>query len=343
MARGRSTRARFSGTDYWPGFVDALATLLLVLIFLLSIFVLAQFFLSQALSGRDAALAQLDTRLAELSELLNLEKTKTADLSESLAQLSASLVSARDEASLKQAEMDRLTALLSTAEAKSGELATSLAAEQKLSKEAQAEIAALNNQLAALRLQIASLNEALEASEARDKEAQAQIANLGQRLNAALAQKVQELATYRSEFFGRLREVLGDRADIEIVGDRFILQSEVLFDSGSATINPDGQLELLKIARALKEISSEIPPELQWVLRVDGHSDRVPIHTEEFPSNWHLSSARAIAVVTYLTKEGIPPNRLVAAGFGEYHPLTPGTAPADLRRNRRIEFKLTER
>lgn len=343
VARARSSRSRPVGGDYWPGFVDALATLLLVLIFLLSIFVLAQFFLGQALSGRDAALAQLNTRISELSDLLNLEEVRNEEMQSTLAQLSASLADVQAEATAKQIEMDRLALLLSTANEKSGALETSLLAEQKLSKEAQAEIAVLNNQLAALRMQMASIQEALEASEARDKESKAVIADLGKRLNSALAQKVQELATYRSEFFGRLREVLGDRADVEVVGDRFILQSEVLFDSGSATINVAGQQELLKIAGALKEIAREIPSELNWVLRIDGHSDKVPINTSEFPSNWHLSSSRAISVVTYLTSQGIDPSRLVAAGFGEYHPLSRGNSATDLRRNRRIEFKLTER
>ena len=237
----RSRRSRSQGADYWPGFVDALTTLLMVLIFLLSIFVMAQFFLSQALSGRDAALAQLNNRIAELSDLLNLEKSKSLDLQSNIAQLSASL-SAYQQVSLDtESEVDRLSALLAAARANETTAQAQLNSQQKLSAEAQAEIALLNDQMAALRLQMASLQQALEASEARDIESKAVIADLGKRLNAALAQKVQELARYRSEFFGRLREVLGDRSDIEIVGDRFILQSEVLFSSGSAEINQSGR------------------------------------------------------------------------------------------------------
>jgi chemotaxis protein MotB len=339
----RTSRSRSQRADYWPGFVDAMTTLLMVLIFLLSIFVMAQFFLSKALSGRDAALAQLNNRIAELSDLLNLEKSKSLELQNNIAQLSASLNAYQQVSLDTESEVDRLSALLAATEAEKSATQTALASEQKLSAEAQAEIALLNDQLAALRLQMASLQEALEASEARDLESKAVIADLGKRLNAALAQKVQELARYRSEFFGRLREVLGDRSDVEIVGDRFILQSEVLFDSGSAAINSAGRAELAKIAGALRDISSQIPDEINWVLRVDGHSDKVPIHTAEFPSNWHLSSARAISVVTFLIDRGIAPNRLVAAGFGEFQPLDEGAEASALRRNRRIEFKLTER
>ncbi len=339
----RSRRSRPVGGDYWPGFVDALATLLLVLIFLLSIFVLAQFFLGQALSGRDAALAALNDQILELTDLLNLERRESADLQSTIAQLQATLTVTTTQAETNQSEYDRLNALLATAGDEKAGLVSALDDERQLSEKARAEIAILNNQMAALRLQLASLAEALEASEARDKESQAVIADLGKRLNAALAQKVQELAKYRSEFFGKLREILGNRADIEVVGDRFILQSEVLFDSGSAVINPKGRQELKKIASVINEIASDIPPELNWVLRVDGHSDKVPIATREFPTNWHLSSARAISVVTFLTENGVAPNRLVAAGFGEYQPLEIGSSPVALRRNRRIEFKLTER
>lgn len=344
MARAaRSRRGRPTSGDYWPGFVDALATLLLVLIFLLSLFVLAQYFLSRALSGQDETMMRLNARIAELADLLDLAEAKNRDLEVEISQLSATLASndsAGDEAA---GDVIRLQGLLETAEGKMSGLAEALEAEKQISTEAQAQVALLNQQIAALRQQLASLSAALDASEERDQKNKAEIANLGKRLNAALAQKVQELARYRSEFFGRLKSALGDRDDIEIVGDRFILQSEVLFDSGSADINPAGQTELRKVAKALREISSTIPDDINWVLRVDGHSDRVPIHTEEFPSNWYLSSARAIAVVSFLVEEGVEPKRLVAAGFGEFQPLDTTGTRAALKRNRRIEFKLTER
>lgn len=344
MARsGRNRRSRPFSADYWPGFVDALTTLLLVLIFLLSLFVIAQSFLSQALSGRDEAMERLNARIAELAELLDLEEDRSSGFEMQVAQLSATLAGADGQKDDASDEIIRLQGLLETADGKMSGLASDLNSEKQISDEARALVALLNQQIAAMRQQLASLQAALEASEVRDKESQAEIANLGSRLNAALAQRVQELARYRSEFFGRLRSALGDRDDIEIVGDRFILQSEVLFDSGSAEINSAGQLELTKVAGALREIAETIPNEINWVLRIDGHSDAVPINTPQFPSNWHLSSARAISVVRFLVAEGVEPKRLVAAGFGEYQPLEAGSNQAALRRNRRIEFKLTER
>ncbi|MEM8786582.1 MAG: peptidoglycan-binding protein, partial [Pseudomonadota bacterium] len=218
-----------------------------------------------------------------------------------------------------------------------------LSDEETQGDEAEAQIILLNEQIAALRLQLASLEEALDAADARDREQKAVIQDLGSRLNVALAQKVQELATYRSSFFEALQNALGERAEIEVVGDRFVLQSEILFASGSATINPDGRQELAKIAEVINEISSVIPDDVAWIIRVDGHSDVVPISTPEFPSNWHLSAARAIAVVRFLTARGVDPMHLAAAGFGEFDPLAEGRDPATLRRNRRIEFKLTDR
>lgn len=344
MARSaRTRRSRGFSADYWPGFVDALTTLLLVLIFLLSIFVLAQFFLGQALSGRDEAMERLNARIAELAELLDLEKDRASGYEMQMAQLSATLVSSDDTSDAANARIIHLQGLLAEAEGDIRGLESTVDDEKALSAEARALVKLLNQQMAALRQQIASLQATLDASEARDTASQAEIANLGKRLNAALAQKVQELARYRSEFFGRLRTALGDRDDIEVVGDRFILQSEVLFDSGSADINPAGRSELKKIAGALREITMTIPDDIKWVLRVDGHSDAVPIKTPQFPSNWHLSSARAISVVTFLVGEDVDPNHLVAAGFGEFQPLDTSGNKLALRRNRRIEFKLTER
>ena len=218
-----------------------------------------------------------------------------------------------------------------------------LAAQSAMTEEAQRQIEILNAQLGALRQQLARLSTALEASEAKSAEQEVEIANLGQRLNEALASKVQELARYRSEFFGRLREVLGERQDIRIVGDRFVFQSEVLFETAKADITADGQVELVLLADALKQIASEIPPEIDWILRVDGHSDRRPIATPEFPSNLHLSAARAIAVVRFLVSQGVPADRLAAAGFGDLHPVDASDSEAAYAQNRRIEFKLTER
>jgi chemotaxis protein MotB len=222
-------------------------------------------------------------------------------------------------------------------------LTSSLDEQKKITNDALAKVEMLNQQLAALRLQLTSLQEALEASEAKDKESQAKIADLGQRLNVALAKKVQELARYRSDFFGKLKEALGNRSDFEIVGDRFLFPSDVLFDTGSSALRSEATFQLDKLAAALNELETKIPPDIAWVMRIDGHTDIRPIATVEFPSNWELSSARAISVVRYLMEQGVPANRLVAAGFGEFQPIEAGDSEQALAKNRRIELKLTER
>ena len=414
-------------TNIWPGFVDALATLLMVIIFLLMIFVLAQFFLSEALSGRDAALQKLHDQVSELAEILSLERSTSEELRLNVAQLSeqlqatvsraddlnamvealtlraegaeekvATLTKSLDETTKiieadrqiieadrniieenkkliaeykKTIEVDRekiaikvsqiialsrsveaLKALKEELESKitsiSGELQesnTSLFEEREISDSARAQVALLNQQMAALRQQLAQLSSTLKAYEELAEDQKVQISSLGKRLNAALATKVQELSRYRSEFFGRLREVLGKQPGIQIVGDRFVFQSEVLFESASAEIGESGQAQLEQLANGLKEIALKIPPDINWILRIDGHTDQIPIFTAKFPSNWELSSARAISVVNFLIDQGIPPNRLAAAGFAEYQPLDPRGDEIAYRRNRRIELKLTQR
>lgn len=336
MALGRRRiRGGAPTVDFWPGFVDALSSLLLVLIFLLTIFVITQFFLTQLVTNKDSVLDNLRSQIAELVSQLALEKREKVDLQTTIAALQDSLAGAMSE---KDALLGRI-GVNAGAGTQVATLKNELEKQKEISDEALSQVELLNQQIAALRRQLASLEEALNASEQRDKESQAQIADLGRRLNAALAQKVQELARYRSEFFGRLRTILGDRPDIEIVGDRFAMQSEIFFDSGSADINPAGRADLQKIAKAVKQIAGEIPADIPWVLRVDGHTDANPINTPQYPSNWHLSSARAIEVVQFMIDQGVPPEHLVAAGFGEFQPLD----PKDDKRNRRIEFKLTER
>ncbi len=518
-------RSRGRPTDIWPGFVDALAALLVVIIFLLVVFVLAQTFLSQALTEGDEALERLATQVNELGELLSLEREENADLRLNIAQLSASLQQAnedRDDLVLRLGEVTSSSAALSeqvdvllaraeSAESKLGSaeetvttdresiraqlsqieslrrdiealrrlrvnlelqiagltnsldvsektlattqeeaqglqtaldtakadsasvqarldaaasesalartalaelettarnlrersaefetgLADSLSAlgalrdrtkelearvateaertllaqkeiedrdirlaelqalyltrdsdlkeQRSLSARAGDRVQALNRQVEALRQQLRALQQALNVAEVRDEEQQIVISSLGERLNRALAARVEELSRYRSEFFGRLREVLGDRQDIQIVGDRFVFQSEVLFSSGSAQLGDGGKLRLAELADTLLEISPKIPPEIPWILRVDGHTDTVPIHTAQFPSNWELSSARAISVIQFLMEQGIPAGRLAAAGFGQFQPLDDGFDETANRRNRRIELKLTER
>jgi len=527
-----ASRGRDRGVNYWPGFVDGLAALLVVVIFLVMIFVLAQMFLSEALSGRDEALERLNRQIDQLASILDLERTSNAELRVTVAQLSAELQSStasredmsselagivasrdlllserdalaaklaaleqdlqaaettaegaaasavamraeledafrviaadkekielqlrelerlsRDVAALqslreelegrvaelaaaldvskqelevalaKTASLDEqllaeqadraslegdlarlladiaalrlireeLQASLSGAESQVGSLRdttkelearladeaertllaqreledreirlremlqraetaeTSFAEEAAISSAALQQIELLNRNITALRQQLAAIEEALEISEARNREPQTVIANLGQRLNAALATKVAELARYRSEFFGRLREKLGERPDVRIEGDRFVFQSEVLFASGQAELREEGLRELVRLASTLKEIATEIPTEIDWVLRIDGHTDAQPIATPRFPSNWELSSVRAISVVKFMVEQGVEPRRLLAAGFGEFHPLDPAFDEVAFRRNRRIEFKLTQR
>ncbi len=462
--------------NIWPGFVDGLASLLLVVIFVLMVFMIAQYFLSVALSGRDEALQRLQNEISTLADLLSLERADNAELRINVAQISAelqssiearedlasrlssmsderqsllaqvaALMSERDDLSERMAEMsaenanlvsqlaaltsqsdqneaeakrlaqeieeayatieadkekiealiaeiailqslrDEVTAQLLAAEEaleeqrslseeqraklaairdvtierdemlrrllarlslaqKNAASAEAVAAEQtKLSEDAQRKVDLLNRQIASLRDQLARLNDVLDAAESINKEQQVQIADLGRRLNIALASKVQELARYRSEFFGRLRQVLGDHKDIRIVGDRFVFQSEVLFETGSAELGAEGREQLARLAHTLLEISKEIPEEIDWVLQIDGHTDNRPIRTPLFPSNWELSTARAISVVKFLMEQGLEPNRLAATGFGEFQPIDSGSDEAALRRNRRIELKLTNR
>jgi chemotaxis protein MotB len=382
----RSLRRPF---EIWPGYVDVLSTLLMVVIFVLMVFVIAQFFLSNALTGRNRALEQLNRQVAELSELLALERSTSSELRLNLADLSNQLqsaVSARDalrnqlitvtgernalqasgaqaderlEEAYKVIEADKakvevllgnLAALESLRDELMQKLDTTetehreaMAAADRLTEEQQREIQILNAQLTALRQQLARLSVVLEAAEVEAREQQVQITDLGNKLNLALAGKVEELARYRSEFFGRLREVLGDRPDVRIVGDRFVFQSEVLFDTGSAEIGEPGRLQLAKFAATLLEVAAQFPPDIDWILRIDGHTDSRPISTWQFASNWELSTARAIAVVKFLESQGLPPQRLAATGFAEYQPLASGSSEEVYRQNRRIELKLDQR
>ncbi|KKC40958.1 hypothetical protein WH87_02040 [Devosia epidermidihirudinis] len=338
---GTRSRRRVEA-NYWPGFVDALSSLLLVIIFMLSLFMLTQFFLGQEIQGRDTALARLNSQIAELTDLLQLERANSDDLSTQIATLTATLGSAQAENASLNSQLSGIGAGIDGKDEAIAGLQGDLLAAQELSDEANAQVALLNQQLAALRTQIGALEAALEASESRDTESRTQIADLGRRLNLALAQRVQDLSRYRSDFFGRLREILEGRADVRVVGDRFVFQSEVLFDPGQANVQPGGLPDLDALADAILQLEKEIPPDINWVLRIDGHTDSRPISNARFPSNWELSAARAISVAQYLVSKGVSPNRLVAAGFGEFTPLDPGTSDEAYRRNRRIEFKLTE-
>jgi chemotaxis protein MotB len=318
MAIARNRRGRDRGVDYWPGFVDALSTLVLGFIFLVTVFVVVQFFLSQEVAGKDTALVRLNAQIAQLTDLLALEKTGKVDMEEEIARLRANLSGVESErdrlkASIEGAGADAnsIQGIIAESQNRIGALTGALDSEKNVSARALAQVEILNQQIAALRRQLAALEQALDASEKRDKESQTRISDLGQRLNVALAQRVQELSRYRSDFFGKLREIL--------------------------------RSELEKLAVALFDLEKQIPAEIAWVLRVDGHTDVRPIVTSQYPSNWALSAARAISVVQYLISKGVSPQRLVAAGFGEFQPLDPALTEDAFRRNRRLELKLTER
>ena len=320
-----AARARSRGMfDYLPGFVDVLSTLLLVITFMLSIFMLGQFYLGQQLNSRDQSILQLQARIADLANQLGLAKKAETDSAAETARLRATLA----ETEARAAEADQAKADLA---AKQGELT-----------DAEAQLALLNQRVEALRLQLLAIQEALDISDAKNKVAQVEIEQLGQKLNEALAEKVKELADYRSEFFGRLKQILGERADIKISGDRFVFQSEVLFAVNSADLSEQARVDLSVLAEALKEIMAEIPEDIDWVLRVDGHSDKRPISTPQFPSNLELSSARAVSVVKFLIAMGVPAEHLAATGFGDKRPIDPGETDEAYAKNRRIEFKLTE-
>jgi chemotaxis protein MotB len=337
-------RRRERTVDFWPGFVDALSTLLMAIMFLLTVFVLAQFLLSREITGRDEVLNRLNSQIAELTNLLALEKSGNQDLEDQLANLQSSLAAVESDRSRLQQLLSDGAGSSAAANAKVGELTSELSNQQQISQRAASQIELLNQQIAALRAQIAAVEQALQASEAKDATTQAQISDLGRRLNVALAARVQELNRYRSDFFGRLREILSDRENIRIVGDRFVFQSEVLFPVGASELDDAGRGEMDKLAMALLELAKEIPAEINWVLRVDGHTDNSPLSgAGRYRDNWELSSARATSVVKYLISKGVPANRLVAAGFGEFQPIAPGDTPEAKSQNRRIELKLTER
>ncbi len=341
MALSRSRRQ--GGADYWPGFVDALATLVLAIVFMLTVFGLIQFYLSQEVTGKDTALQRLTARIAQLTDLLSLEQTGKMSLEDQVAQLRASLAGAEGERDRYRGLYEGLGSGTATAQGRISELAGQLGKEQQATLRALAQVEVLNQQIAALRRQLGALEQALDITEKRDRDSQTRIAELGQRLNVALAQRVQELSRYRSDFFGRLSSILGNRPGIRVVGDRFVLQSEVFFDTGRAELKPEGRAEIDKIAAAVMEMIKQIPSDIPWVLRVDGHTDIRPTSGPQFRSNWDLSAARAISVVQYLVTLGIPPERLLAAGFGEFQPIDADKSDEAYARNRRIELKLTER
>jgi chemotaxis protein MotB len=361
--------------DAWPGYVDALSTLLMVVMFVLLVFVLAQAFLGVSLSNKNTELETLDRQIAQLTDMLSLEKGRTADLSLAVAGLNGSVQRAeserdklRQDMAAAQVQLDAANAANAALKSQNGTLSAELSDAQTEAKSTdarmtalraqaesatgasdtinrdQAQIALLNAQLTQLRLQLAAVSADLDLSQTNEKAKTAQINDLTNRLNVALANKVEELQRYRSEFFGKLREVLKGRPGITIVGDRFVFQSEVLFPVGSADMSEAGQTQIRALASTLLQIAKQIPADLPWMLRVDGHADKQKLSgTGKFTSNWELSAERAINVVRYLIAQGVPANHLAATAFGDTQPLAPGDTQADYAKNRRIELRLTDR
>ena len=378
MARSRNRTRR--SADIWPGFVDAISTLLLVLIFLLTIFVSSEFLLSKLLSNKDDALEGLNMQIYQLSELLSLEKRENTDLTSTISKLNEKLNNSSITSDLlsmefsdlknKNIELNRLLNSLkdntnqikeenknldlknTNLESELENLLSTLRAthvnlikaekEVKLSEAAKNQVTILNMQIAELREQLNIIQNLLDINLEEIKQKDIHIVELGKKLNTALAVKVGELTQYKSEFFGRLRSILGNRDDIQIVGDRFIFQSEVLFASGSAEVGIEGVVQLTKLSKILLDTTKNIPKDIPWVLQIQGHTDQNPINTLLYPSNWELSAARAISVGKVLISSGVSSDKISVAGFAEFQPLELGQDPSSYRKNRRIEIKLTQ-
>lgn len=315
----------------------------MVIIFILLVFTVGQFYLSDALNGRDEALKQLQQKISALADELALEQQTSETLRGNAATLAAQLKTAQDQRDALNAQLAAAGTAEGQLTSETKELQTRLADEQQTSQAAKAQVEELTAEIAALRGELAKVGAALDVSNATVKNQQDQIVDLGKKLNLALASKVEELARYRSEFFGKLSAILGNRTDIRIVGDRFVFQAEVLFAPGKAELAPEAKQQLDPVFDALLQIAGQIPSNINWVLQVNGHTDHRPIHNADFASNWELSTERAIAVVRYAIERGIPADHLAAAGFADNQPIDTGSADDAYRRNRRIELKLTER
>jgi chemotaxis protein MotB len=418
---------RAMGNNVWPGYVDALSALLMVVIFVVLIFTITQFLLSEILSGKESQLVSLHRRIDELVRLLGLEEDQStalkaemnnlsgiiSDLTMEKEALNSRLSGLTERSELDKAEIKRQLLLIAslqedinslrhmrnTLEAKIGELAMTLSGERiasgalrdrtlslearladeqertllaqkiidqrdiriqalaalvgeqekaltderQLSKSVRAEVVLLNRQITNLKKQLEEISTALKIAETDKSAQEAELKELGKRLNIILARRVNELERYRSEFFGRLRDILGDTPYVRVEGDRFVLQAELLFASGSAELGEEGKQHLIQVAGILLKLAKKIPEDLNWILRIDGHTDRVPIHTRLFASNWELSTARAVSVLRFLADYGLPEDRMAAAGFSKFHPIDPADTPEAYRLNRRIEIKLTAR
>ncbi|OHY81936.1 peptidoglycan -binding protein [Marinobacter sp. AC-23] len=345
-----SRRRSRSNINVWPGYVDALSALLMLVIFMLLVYVVSQLYLSQTLSDRNSELASLNQRLNEISQLLGLEQNKTEALEQQMLTVQSSFSDSQaqneDLQDRLEASRNQLMQQTADAEARAERLANmnqELDDKDELSVGQQNMIMRLSNQIASLQNQLQQITTALNLQKEMTADKEGELENVSRRLNTLLAERVNQLEQYQSEFFSRLRNILAANENIRVVGDRFLLPSELLFASGSAQLGTEGKRELDKLAGVLLEVVKTIPADLDWILRIDGHTDRIPINTPQFPSNWELSTARAVSVVRYLAGQGVPQNRMVAAGFGEFFPVAEGTTAGALQKNRRIEIKLTDR
>ena len=420
------TRRRISSPiTAWPGYVDVLSALLMVVIFVLMIFTVAQFMLSEVLHGQKNELAILHKQINELATILGLEREKSSQLNTEVSRLSDVIIGLSEDREIlssqvaaysAQSETDKtlikqqmlaiaslnediqaLTRVKDELEQKVAGLAVSLAdrdyqilvsrdrskkltarlmekiemtvlaqekikeqdiriqalsvvlesqnkalaQEKQLSATTRSEVILLSDQITKLQTQLQMISDALALTKKRGQSKDEKIVELGKQLNIALARKVNELQKYRSEFFGQLQKILGDNPSILIQGDRFVLQAGLLFESGSADLGAQGRIHLTTLADTLLQISRKIPKKINWILRIDGHTDRIPIQNKTFASNWELSAARAVSVVRFLSQKGIPENRMAAAGFSKYHPIDTADTPDAYQKNRRIEIKLT--
>ncbi|AKV96603.1 MULTISPECIES: peptidoglycan -binding protein [unclassified Marinobacter] len=338
-----SRRRSRSTTNVWPGYVDALSALLMLVIFMLLVYVVSQLYLSQTLSDRDTQLARLNAQLNELSELLGLEENRSEALENQLTSLQDRNSSLVGQLESTREQLMRQTAMADAQSERLASMEESIDEKDDVSASQQAMILRLSNQIASLREQLRQIASALELQEQMTADKEQELEQVSRRLNTLLAERVNQLEQYQSEFFARLRDILAGNENVRIVGDRFLLPSELLFASASAELGEEGRQELDKLAKLLLDVSAKIPEDVDWILRIDGHTDVIPINTPRFPSNWELSTARAVAVVRYLAAQGVPERRMAAAGFGEFFPVAEGTSPEALQRNRRIELKLTDR
>ena len=372
-------RIRKKQLDYtWPGFVDALSSLLMVIIFVLMIFVISQFFISQKMSGQDEALIKLKKNLTELSELLSLERGTTSELTSQLSVLEEKIIVIKEEL-IKEKEITKqyqeeirgTKNIIALNESEINELKIALEEKIKNTTQLRNKVSDLDKQVNQKNLEIQSKDKILKANKeevnqlisttlklknkltqlqtllsaykAKDKKENVKTLNLGKDVNSALARRVEELEKFKSDFFGRVKELIKGRKEIRVVGDRFVFQSEVLFSLGSEELGVEGQLEMQKLAATLMEIEKSLPTDIDWILQIEGHTDSLPVKKgQTYRDNWELSTKRALSVLRYLIKQGIDPNRLSASGYGSFQPIDKKNTKSARMKNRRIEMKITQ-